>query len=216
MFHKPLIVLSSLFFVCSCMQTNRNVEQVDSMTIDPKIKTQAEKNIEDFAEFDAFRGFMEVYNTSFLIDSYENDSSVMFNNDPRKKNLFKSFYHWINDTLTIEGSFGLFGGGGFSLKIKDDEATLYHLISSEDFPSYAYTAKSPLEDRLEVPCTNTRIVLSEIPDSVNVQLVYGYVEFKSTEFYSLDTENDRRIKKRNNMKIYFRSSFLDLDAKKKN
>jgi hypothetical protein len=69
--------------------------------------------------------------------------------------------------------------------------------------------------RLEVPCTDTKIVLSEFPDNTRDQVIYGYVEFKSDNYYAISgTMNSReespRKKLRANMKIYFKSSKVDL------
>ena len=70
--------------------------------------------------------------------------------------------------------------------------------------------------RLEVPCSDTKIVLSEIPDSTKKQIIYGLVEFKSNDFYSasgafLEGEEPKRKKTRNNMKIYFKSGLLKMN-----
>jgi len=54
--------------------------------------------------------------------------------DSSKKQIFKLFYLWKSDTLTIDGAFGLFGGLGFGIDIYKNIATLYHMLSSDDFP----------------------------------------------------------------------------------
>lgn len=128
---------------------------------------------------------------------------------------FKSFYLWHHDTLTIDGAFGIWGGTGFAIDIYQNEAVLTHMLSSDDFATLAYTDYGALLSRLEVPCTATKIVLSEIPDSTKNQVIYGYVEFKSNNFYEAkETEeagtNGPRQKLRNNMKLYFRSARLNL------
>ena len=128
---------------------------------------------------------------------------------------FKSFYLWKGDTLTIVGVFGLFGGIGFGIDIYKNNATLYHILSSDDFPSYAYKERDSLIYRLEVPCTDTKIVLSEIPDSTKKQVIYGYIEFKSGSYFASSGSADGheilpRQKLRNNMKLYFKSGKLNL------
>ena len=152
-------------------------------------------------------GDMEVYNNSIYVESFENDNLLLSSTDFSRKAPFKSFYYWNNDTLAIAGAFGLFGGTGFYIKIVDNKATLFHLLSADGSPSYAYNATDDFIFKLEVPCTDTKIVLSEMPDSTKKQLIYGYVEFKSADFYSgsnesLEGEKSKRKKMRNNMKIY--------------
>jgi hypothetical protein len=89
------------------------------------------------------------------------------------------------------------------------------MLASDDFPSYAYKENDSLIYRLEVPCTETKIILSEIPDSTKKPIVYGYVEFKSNNYYMSSGSADGheilpRKKQRANMKIYFKSGKLDL------
>lgn len=77
-----------------------------------------------------------------LLDLYEDDKlSISLKEQDNKSTVFKSFYYWQGDTLAIDGAFGLFGGTGFSIKIVKDNATLYHMLASDDFPSYAYKEK---------------------------------------------------------------------------
>ena len=208
----------AIFFFCltlsACGQA-KNSSTVNGLTIDPNIKNEVEKHIETSKEFDAFKDKMPVYGNSILAESYQDDSLIFSSNDIKNKQLFKSFYFWKGDTLTIDGAFGLFGGIGFGIDIYKNNATLYHMLSSDDYPSYAYKENDSLIFRLEVPCTDTKIILSEVPDSTKKQIIYGYVEFKSGNYYaSSGSVNGHEIlprqKLRNNMKIYFKSGYLDL------
>ena len=104
----------------------------------------------------------------------------------------------------------MFGASGFTIKIINDVATVYHMLSADDFPYYAYTENGSLLYRLEVPCTETKIILSEIPDSTKKQIIYGYVEFKSDDYYYATGLVDEqeilpREKQSSDMKIYFKS-----------
>ncbi|WP_303582721.1 hypothetical protein [Flavitalea sp. BT771] len=210
----PIAILTLCIILSDCSQS-KNSNIIKGLTIDPKIKPEVEKHIEDSKEFDAFKNKMEVYANSMLVESFENDSLIFRSTDSSKKQIFKSFYLWKNDTLTIDGAFGLFGGIGFGIDIIKNNATLYHMLSSDDFPEFAYNEKDSLVFRLQVPCTGTKIVLSEIPDSAKSQVIYGYVEFKSANYFAENGQQDGheifpRQKLRNNMRIYFRSSRLSL------
>ncbi len=207
----------AIFLFCltlSACGQNDNSDIIKSFKIDPKIKNDVEKNISksEFGE----GGDILIYNNRMLIDLYENDKlNISLKEQDNKSTVFKSFYYWQSDTLSIDGAFGLFGGTGFSIKIIKGEATLYHMLASDEFPSYSYKEKDSLIFRLEVPSSNTKIVLSDIPDSTKHQVVYGYVEFKSGDYYASSGSADEeeilpRKKLRANMKIYFKSSKLDL------
>ena len=207
----------SIFLCCltltACGQT-KDSDSIKALTIDPSIKKEVEKHIETSKEYEMFGDKMQVYINSGDIQSYENDSLIFSSKMGENKAPFKSFYLWNKDTLTIDGAFGIWGGIGFSIYIVNKKAILYHMLSSDEFPSYAYKEKDSLIFRLEVPCTDTKIVLSEIPDSTKKQIIYGYIEFKSGDYFASsgstnDQENLPRQKLRNNMKLYFKSGKLD-------
>lgn len=209
---KFLIVVIALFIViCSCEQRVTS----HGFLIDSSIKEEVEKKI-SASQFGIPNAGILVYNNLMLADFYENDELVVSTKEEdNKSTVFKSFYFWQGDTLGIDGAFGLFGGIGFSIKIINGSATLYHMLSSDDLPSYAYNEKDSLIFRLEVPCTDSKIVLSEIPDSTKNQIIYGYVEFKSGDYYSSNGSVNReeilpRKKQRADMKIYFKSGKLSL------
>jgi len=212
---RNVVTILALCIVFAACDQRRSSNIVKGLTIDPNIKREVEKHIEDSKEFEAFKNKMEVYANSIFIESFENDSLIFRSIDSSKKQIFKSFYLWKNDTLTIDGAFGLFGGFGFGIDIYKNIATLYHMLSADDFPEYAYNEKDSLRFRLQVPCTDTKIILSEIPDSTKSQVIYGYVEFKSANYFADNGQQDGREilprqRLRNNMRIYFRSSKLSL------
>ena len=190
--------------------------QSSKLIIDPNIKNEVEKRITSIPEFDK-QNMSLIYQNIMSLNFYENDSLIVsIKEEDDKKMIFKSFYYQMSDTLCIDGAYGLFGGAGFSIKIKsNEEASLFHMLASDEFPSYAYNESDSLIFRLEVPCKDTKIILSEIPDKTNKGIIYGYVEFKSADYYSTIGYVDGqeilpRRKQRADMKIYFKSSYIDL------
>ena len=209
-----IIIITFCSTLCSCGQSTKDISKGEFI-FDPNIKTDVEKNIST-SEFGAGQDKVLIYNNLMLVDFYEDDKlNISLKEQDNKSTVFKSFYYWQGDTLGIDGAFGLFGGTGFTVKIIKGKATLYHMLASDDFPSYAYNEKDSLTWRLEIPCTDTKIVLSEIPDSTKKQTVYGYVEFKSGDYYASSGSADGqeilpRKKQRANMRIYFKSAKLVL------
>lgn len=209
-----IIIITFCSTLCSCAQSTKDIS-TGGFTIDPTIKPEVEKYISP-SEFGAGQDKILIYNNLMLVYFYENDKlNISLKEQDKKSTVFKSFYYWQGDTLGIDGAFGLFGGTGFSIKIVKDKATLYHMLASDNFPSYAYKEKDSLIFRLEVPCTDTKIILSEIPDSTKNQIIYGYVEFKSGDYYSSSGSADGqeimpRKMQRANMRIYFKSAKLDI------
>src|ERR1700744_1640583 len=114
------------FFSCltlaACGQTN-NQGIIKGVIIDPGIKSEVEKYIEPSKEFDTAKTSMQIYENAVFIEAYQNDSLTFSSTDKNNKQLFKSFYLWKGDTLTIDGAFGLFGGVGFGINIYKNNAT---------------------------------------------------------------------------------------------
>lgn len=205
------ILIPSLFFICvSCSNYKK-----DELTIDPSIQEEVESNISE-SNYGMFSQFMLIYENKLIGEFYEDDKLIgTISEEDNRMNTFKSSYYWRGDTVVIDGAFGLFGGIGFTMKIVNGKATVYHLLFSDDFATYAFNEKDSLQFRLEVPCKETVMVISEIPDIKNKQTIYGYVEFESDDYYSCSAlasgkEIKPRKKQRTNMKIFFKSGFLDL------
>ncbi len=211
----PIGLLLIFATFCSCKQTKSSA--IDGLVIDPAIRDEAEKHFRSAGKYEEINssnvGF-QVFKNNLEFEFYENDSLVLSTQGKPEELHFKSFYVWQGDTLTIDGAIGLFGGGGFAIKVINNKATVYHMLSSDDFPAYAYGEKTELIDRLEVPCHDTRAIISEMPTKGSGKIIYGYVEFKSEDYYSsqwdIDGKEGTRKKSRSNMKMYFRSGELKL------
>jgi hypothetical protein len=209
-----LLTLSVLITIYSSGQTS-TTKTIEGLVINPQIKIEAERNIIESKDFEKIDQGFQIYENMVTMELYENDSLILLTKDTPKSIIFKSFYFWRGDTLIVDGGIGLFGGGGFSIQIVYDKATVYHMLSSDEFPTYAYEEKSKLIERLEVPCHNGKVILSEIPKKGKNKVIYGYVEFKSDNYFtSQGTVDGReyrpRKKSRSNMKMYFRSGEVKL------
>lgn len=210
---KAFLFLTFSFLSVLILRGQSNSTKIDGLTIDPSIKAVAEQYIGK-SELGESQSTWLIYKNRMFVDFFQDDKLVQSTNDKEISQVSKSFYYWRNDTLNIDGAFGLFGGFGFHIKITNGRAALYHMLASDEFPSYSYNENDSLIFRLEVPCIDTKIILSELPDPVKKQIVYGYVEFKSGTYYSsngsVDGKETRpRDKNRINMKMYFKSGVFD-------
>lgn len=188
--------------------------------IDGNIKNEVEENISESEFGDQLNDdIFLIYDTPIIADYYENDSLVNSTKNDKQLMLFKSFYYSFNDTLTIDGFYGLFGGFGFSIKFIENKPIVYHMLASDEFPTYSMTQNGKLELRIEVPCNNTMLTLSKDPNLKEEEILYGKVEFESEEYYQRGvTINGKEVEERKkinmNMKIYFKSKFLNLEKLK--
>lgn len=203
-----IFLIIPLYFV-SCGQDTKydSKSTSESIIIDKSIEKEAKSKMS--------KGLV-MYENTLIADYFENDELIMSTKGKEKKLPFKSFYYNHNDTIIIDGAYGMFGGFGFSIKIKDGEAHVFHMLASDEYPTYALHKNDSLEFRIEVPCTNTQLTLSKMPELKEREVLYGLVEFESGNYYQSgplvsNKEIESRKKVRMNMKVYFKSVYLDTD-----
>ncbi len=206
--------LAILIGIQSCGPAND--KSVSIFEIDKAVESKVEEMISESKFGNQVQETFLIYDNILITDYYEDDSLVMSTKKNKQKMPFKSFFYARNDTVTIDGAYGLFGGFGFSIKFIDDKPIVYYMAAGDDFPTYSMTKDGGLEYRIEVPCTNTKLTLSSIPELKEEEIIYGMVEFESGEYYqsgaSVDgKEIEDRKKIRVDMKIYFKSKFLDVE-----
>lgn len=210
--------LIGLFFasltIYSLGQTKKS-NDIEGLKINPKIEEEAKKNIKDLKELEDLNVGMQIYESKVALEFYENDSLILSTMDNPKSIISKSFYYWKGDTLVVDGGIGLAVGAGFSIRLIMNKATVCHMVSSDESPMYAYGETTDIIYRLDVPCRDFVVVLSELPKKGGKQIIYGYVEFTSDTYFTRQGIEDGkeigpRKKSRSNMKMYFRSGPADL------
>lgn len=210
----PIFVLLSL----NLMACKRPVEpRAQLIDINPNIQQEVEAKIEA-PQFGSGEDDYDIliYDNLMLVDYFEHDSLLVSTRDTGQTHIFKSFFYEKDDTLSIDGFYGLFGGFGFSIKIKNDQATVYHLLAADEFPTFSRTEKSSLLLRMEVPCTNTSLTLSRMPVLSPGEVIYGVVTFDSDSYYQSgpvvdEQEMEPRTKMRMNMKVYFKARYMPIE-----
>jgi hypothetical protein len=186
----------------------KNSNDVEVLTIDSNIKKEAEKNIKDLKDFEKLNLGIQIYESKVALEFYENDSLILSTWDNPKSIISKSFYLRKGDTLSIDGGIGIAVGAGFSLKLINNKATVYHMLSSDDYPTLAYGETTDLIYRLEVPCHDVKVVLSGLPEKGGNQIIYGYVEFKSDNSFSRQGEIDgKEVEPRKKIKVEYENVF---------
>lgn len=186
-------------------------EQIQGATIDPGIRSEVEKHIR-VSEVTDFNDVILFYDNLMIADLFQEDTLAfsIAENDTVYA-MFHSYYYIGDDTIFISGTFGFDSGFGFIIFITGGTATVFHLVSMDQIPGLAYNPSEDLRISVEVPCYDTKLILSAVPDSIIDSPIYGYVEFKS-EFYfaAADFVNGKEVlprsKQRVNMKVYFVSS----------
>ncbi|MEO9659795.1 MAG: hypothetical protein ABJL43_00275 [Maribacter dokdonensis] len=207
---KTIFILFIFISISSCGQKEIN----ENFNVDKNIVIEVNSKITKSQFGESFNELFLVYDNVLLANFYENDSLIVSSMEKKSKMPFKSFYYVKNDTISIDGAYGLFGGFGFSIKFVDNKPVVYHMLAGDDFPEYSETLEGELKFRIEVPCIESNLTLSKFPESKKDDIIYGILEFKSKEYYSGamlvdEEEHGVRKKTRMDMKVYFKSKFVD-------
>src|SRR5688572_20206119 len=106
-FLTNLILISFSFWSCG----QSRLDSINGFKIDPTIKREAEENFKSAGKYDEINnsnvGF-QIFENNLEFEFYENDSLILSTEGKPRGILFKSFYLWEGDTLTIDGAIGLF------------------------------------------------------------------------------------------------------------
>ena len=132
-----LIIIISLFIGLDLSGQVKNIPEVSGLIIDPKIKNEVARYIIDSSYENYTNGPMQfaMYQNRLFLELYQNDKLVISMKDSAPVSLiFKSFFYWSHDTLSIDGAFGMWEGMGFTIRIVNNKATLYNMLSADEFP----------------------------------------------------------------------------------
>jgi|TARA_B110000091_G_C13615980_1_gene390876 hypothetical protein len=184
-------------------------------SIDASIENEAKKHF-SASKFGGNTQGLMLYENDMEIEYYENNIlSQSVKIEEQKKSTFKSYFTSREDTLYIDGLFGLWGGSGFSIKIINGIPKLFHIANSDEFPVYSTTKEGKYQQFVEIPCKEVKIVLSQEPVKHQTDTIFGYVEFKSNSYFvspgSADGKELGPRKEVNvNMKTYFQTQWVEL------
>lgn len=209
-----VILLYLLVTIIACQQDSN--QSTSDFKIDERVIDEVNSKISKSEFGGPFDNLFLIYDNTLLADMYVNDSLIGSTRNKERKMPFKSFFYARNDTISIDGAYGLFGGFGFSIKLVDNTPTVYHMLAGDEFPEYSETKTGDLKLRIEVPCSDVKLRLSKYPKLKENDIIYGIVEFKSDAYYQgsglvNDEEVGERVKTQTQMKIYFKSRFIDID-----
>ncbi|MGB5821069.1 MAG: hypothetical protein WBG90_16405 [Saonia sp.] len=104
---------------------------------------------------DSFDDLFLVYENVLFANFYEKDSLVVSTVEKERIMPFKSFYYVQNDTISINGACGLFGGFRFSIEFVEDKRELGELAQRKtvvkfSLDSSAIGMKNPIHGLREL------------------------------------------------------------------
>lgn len=201
---KPFIWTLLLFI--NVVNSQNSIDNFDyNIIIDKNIQDTTEQKIALIKD-----NILPDYKAHIEIEFYENGNLKGEINSIDTGNSRVYFYK-ENDTVKINGNYGLFEFTGI---LKEKRAHIITPISSLDIPRFSLDEKSELKMEINVPCEIINFTTSEYPNPESNNILFGYLEFKTNDFYKADKilnkiESTKRKKISMKMKIYFKSKFIE-------
>ena len=189
----------AILLLCLMSQACQRQEKTIGYVINPSIQAEVEQRMPGKQEGGVLT----------LLEYRVGDQLRSLSDQQRrqKQNIFRAFYQWRGDTMKIMGTFGIFSGDGFSVKIADQKASFAYMIGATDAPAFAdKTCQHPLHE-LPVSHEDAEIVLDRLPQKTEKEPLYGYVEIKSGSYYTGKNSEDA-VAHQVSMKIYFQATWL--------
>jgi hypothetical protein len=185
------IVFIVLFIFASC-KSKEKISGTHIFKIDSTIKPLAEQKI---------------WKDRFEIEHYKDDSLVITDIDTSYTDIYANYF-WKHDTLNLAGYIGDMTATGFYAYIyKDTTVDFFHNQCAHIHKFYKVKLSDTLATCVHVPCTYSELIISKLPDSTKDEDIYGYVNFKSIDYYYQNQHEPS--KRKTNMKFYFKASNLN-------
>lgn len=202
------LVFSIILFTafCSCQQKKNtpsfvNVDTTKNVVTDNPLQDSVERHIQFLSDeyFSNFKTPIEVrfFSNGLLVDSIIKPDFFMM-----------SWYSIRNDTIDLVAHIGQFETSALLLRFVDKKTMVFFLRAPHERQKiFRLNKKDPYTDMVEVPPVQYELKLSQIPDTVNKQVVYGYINMESKDYY--DKRDSLQERKKIKMRFYFRSQLLD-------
>ncbi|MFD0837566.1 hypothetical protein ACFQ0I_17445 [Mariniflexile aquimaris] len=200
-----LLIWTFLLFTSTTIAQTKFSELEYNIRVDQNIEKVAKQRVEIYK-----KNILPDYKAHFEIDYYEN-GKLKGNINSLDTGNAQTFFYQENDTIKIYGNYGYYEFYGI---FKERMVQVFAPIFSFDFPDCSLNETDDLKMEIDVPCKIMNFTISEYPNPESNNFLFGYLEFKTIDFYNADRvlnekETKRRKKVSMKMKIYFKSKFIE-------
>ena len=200
--------LSLIIFLTSCKESLKVsfVNDSDhSIIVDSSFRDTVIKHIQ-FKSERYFSSFKTPLEARYFQNGIQTDSIITNGYD------MMSWYSIRNDTIDMVAHLNHFETAALLVRFLNGKQTvLFYRAPHElgDDKHFRVTKKQPYSYSIEVIPKRYHLILSEIPDTMNKQIVYGYIDMESGDYY----DNRDSLEQRENihMQFYFRSQYRRFD-----
>jgi hypothetical protein len=115
-----------------------------------------------------------------------------------------SWYHLRHDTIDMVAHIGDLESTALLLRFVNGQVTvLFFRAPHGEQRFFRANINDSFSSQIEIPPAYYKLILSEIPDTVNLPVIYGHIEMESGDYY--DARDSGNLARRVFMDFYFRS-----------
>lgn len=201
-----IFFIATLFLSCTQKKTPPAVLYDDPSKIF-SLDSSLRDSIKPLIKFTSGRGISS-FKTPIEIRFFTN--KTLLDSIVKPEFSMMSWYSINNDTIDLVAHFGFFESYALLLRFYGGQPSVFFFRASHSGQKFFRLNRSDsFNYQLEVPPVKYRLQLSQIPDTLNKQIIYGHIDMESEDYYDIrDTlEQTQRIK----MKFFFGSQFRRFD-----
>ena len=117
-----------------------------------------------------------------------------------------SWYSNDKDTIDVIAHIGQFETSALLLRfIKGNPSVFFYRALHEGQSYFRISKTDSFSNQIEVSPIRYKLQLSQIPDTINIPVIFGRIDMESSNFY--DKRDSMQKNHRIQMKFYFRSQF---------
>ena len=215
-YQQPLIMKTPLFFVLlltlllCCKQSPQTSPRLikdaqQSIILDSAFRDTVQKNIKSIPSkyFSTFTTPIDVrwFQNGLISDSIIDDNFDMI-----------SWYSLNKDTIDLVSHITEMESQALLIRFIRNDICFFFFRAPHDTEGSRYfrrSKKEPFSHMIEVTPVHYQLKISEVPDTINKQVVFGHIDMLSGSYYDKRDSIERR--KQIQMRFYFRSQYRKFD-----
>jgi hypothetical protein len=208
---KPSIIclLSISIFLCCCQQPTKTLPQTNnakkSIIIDSTFCDTVKRHIQLKSDR-YFSSFNTPIEARFFSGGVQTDSIIQSDFH------MISWYSSNKDTIDLVAHIGELESIAMLVRVVKGQPTVLFFRAPHDVEGSKYFKVAKLDTfthKIEVTPVRYQLKLSEVPDTLNKQVVYGQIDLESGDYY--DKRDTTGQTQKVQMKFYFRSQYRKFD-----
>lgn len=203
-----LIYAILILSTTGCILKKRNPEEI---YID-----QSEFLVKDSSIIDSIKSKVQLVSDRTFsefktpVEAYDFDNGIIIDSIVEPDFDMLSWYHSHQDTISLVAHLGNFETSALLLRfVKGKVNVSFFRAAHSGQKVFRIDQNNPFISELAVPPLRYKLKLTEIPDTTNKQIVFGYIDMESAEYF--DKRDSLDTKHKIQMKFYFRSQFRKFD-----